>query len=84
MSNFQPLEVVDRASETQPQVVENARVINKYYKLQRSTGSAQQRQTAFSNITVGCLCTCKIHFRLQRNDQQLKGLNTPPCNGKQQ
>ena len=27
MSNFQPLEVVDRGSETQPQVVEN---LNKY------------------------------------------------------
>ena len=29
MSNFQPLEVVDRGSETQPQVVEN---LNKFTK----------------------------------------------------
>ena len=28
MSNFQPLEAVDRGSETQPQVVENFKIIN--------------------------------------------------------
>ena len=33
MSNFQPLEVVDRGSETQPQVVENARVIKKMLQI---------------------------------------------------
>ena len=32
MSNFQPLEVVDRGSETLPEVVENLFEINKRYK----------------------------------------------------
>ena len=32
MSNFQPLEVVDRGSETQPQVVENVNKLTQQYK----------------------------------------------------
>ena len=32
MSNFQPLEVVDRGSETQPQVVENLKKLAKQDK----------------------------------------------------
>ena len=46
MDNFQPLEVVDRGSETQPQVVEN---LNKFTQQEEGYGVLQE-------VYIKCNC----------------------------
>ena len=59
MSNFQPLEVVDRGSETQPQVVEN---LNKLTYTMR-VNIATEPSTDFTCSTSTCdMLPCSLHI----------------------